>query len=198
MKAPAALPCSGPEVTRAQPTNNCTTITAISRPLQTRPAPEPYPNSGPVAARDPSSTALALTAPSRFSYLHGQDPRSDMCVTSHFFLQRSHSHSHRAFRRLATTSLQRWPENRRTRSAHMMALAALPCSGPEATRTQPTNSCASSITTISRRQQTRTALELYLHSGQMLLGTLHQQHLPNRHSCPSSMPATAISEAMTQ
>ena len=54
MTAPAALPCSGPEVTRAQRTNNCTTITAISRPLQPRSAPEPYPHSGPVAARDPS------------------------------------------------------------------------------------------------------------------------------------------------
>ena len=29
-------------------------------------------------------------------------------------------------------------------------------------------------------------------------GTLHQQHLPNRQSCPSSMPATVISEALTQ
>ena len=54
VNAPAALPCSGPEVTRAQRTNNCTTITAISRPLQPRSAPEPYPHSGPVAARDPS------------------------------------------------------------------------------------------------------------------------------------------------
>ena len=29
-------------------------------------------------------------------------------------------------------------------------------------------------------------------------GTLHQQHLPNRQSCPSSMPATVISDALTQ